>query len=232
LNKILIKEHNRIKRKVMKRILQSVTFFVFLLVPLTGAWAAGNFYLGLHGGVAIPDDSKASDSDGRYNIDYDYDFDGSLTVGYNLGDKYPKLGRGRVELELNYAENDLDEADFVEGKVGADGSIKRTAVMVNTIGEHKTSSGVIIYALLGGGFAKIELDNATILDQPLADDDETELAFQVGAGIGWEMNRHITYDIGYRYLLTTDPNFTTDEDKGLDYEYGCHRILAGIRFNF
>ena len=216
----------------MKRILQSVTFFVFLLVPLTGAWAAGNFYLGLHGGVAIPDDSKASDSDGRYNIDYDYDFDGSLTVGYNLGDKYPKLGRGRVELELNYAENDLDEADFVEGKVGADGSIKRTAVMVNTIGEHKTSSGVIIYALLGGGFAKIELDNATILDQPLADDDETELAFQVGAGIGWEMNRHITYDIGYRYLLTTDPNFTTDEDKGLDYEYGCHRILAGIRFNF
>ena len=216
----------------MKRILQSVTFFVFLLVPLTGAWAAGNFYLGLHGGAAIPDDSKATDSEGRYNIDYDLGFDGSITFGYNLGDSYPKIGRGRVELEVNYAENDLDEADFLEGKVSAGGSIKRTGVMINTIGEHKTRSGVIIYALLGAGFAKIELDNATILDQPLADDDETELAFQVGAGIGWEMNRHITYDIGYRYLLTTDPNFTTSEDKGLDYEYACHRILAGIRFNF
>jgi opacity protein-like surface antigen len=104
--------------------------------------------------------------------------------------------------------------------------------MINTIGEHKTRSGVIIYALLGGGWAKIELDNATILDKPLADDDDSQLAFQVGAGIGWEMNRHITYDIGYRYFATGDPDFSTGEGKRLDYEYGCHRILAGIRFNF
>ena len=216
----------------MKRIIQCTVLLAFLFLPVQTIMAAGNFYLGLHGGAAIPDDSKATDSDGRYNIDYDLGFDGSITLGYNLGDDYPKIGRGRVEFEVNYAENDLDEADFAEGKVSAGGSIKRTGLMINTIGEHKTSSGVIIYALLGGGFAKIELDNATILDQPLADDDETELAFQVGAGIGWEMNRHITYDIGYRYLLTTDPNFTTAEDKGLDYEYACHRILAGIRFNF
>jgi len=216
----------------MKRIIQSAVLLVFLFVPVKTIMAAGNFYLGLHGGVAIPDESKAKDSEGSYNIDYDLGFDGSITLGYNLGDRYPKIGRGRVELEVNHAENDLDEADFVEGKVGADGSIKRTGFMFNTIGEHKTRAGVIIYALLGAGWAKIELDNATILDEPLADDDDTQLAFQVGAGVGWQLNRRITYDLGYRYFATQDPDFSKDDGKRLDYEYGCHRILAGIRFNF
>jgi len=216
----------------MKKIIQSAVLLVFLFVPVKTIMAAGNFYLGLHGGAAILDESKAKDSEGSYNIDYDLGFDGSITLGYNLGDRYPKIGRGRVEFELNYAENDLDEADFVEGKVGADGSVKRTGFMFNTIGEHKTRSGVIIYALLGGGWAKIELDNATIVDKPLADDDDTQLAFQVGAGVGWQLNKHITYDLGYRYFATLDPDFAGDDGKRLDYEYGCHRILAGIRFNF
>ena len=216
----------------MKRIILYAVLLAFLFIPVKPIMAAGNFYLGLHGGAAIPDDSKATDSGGRYNIDYDLGFDGSITLGYDLGDSYPKVGRGRVELEVNHAENDLDEADFAEGKVSAGGSIKRTSVMVNTIGEHKTRSGVIIYALLGAGWAKIELDNATILDQPLADDDDSQLAYQIGAGIGWQLNRRITYDLGYRYLGTLDPNFTAADGKSLDYDYGCHRILAGIRFNF
>jgi opacity protein-like surface antigen len=104
--------------------------------------------------------------------------------------------------------------------------------MINTIGERKMDSGVIIYALLGAGWAKIELDNATILDQPLADDDDSQLAFQFGAGIGYQLNSLITYDIGYRYFVTLDPSYTTGDGKNLDYEYGAHRILAGIRFNF
>jgi opacity protein-like surface antigen len=216
----------------MKRITQSMTFFVFLLVPLTGAWAAGNFYLGLHGGAAILDESKATDNEGRYKIDYDIDFDGSVTLGYKLGDKFPKIGRGRVELEVNYAENDLDEADFTDGKVSAGGSIKRTGIMFNSIGEHRTDAGVIIHALLGIGWAKIDLDNATVLDQLVVDDDDSQLAFQIGAGVGYQLNSRITYEVGYRYFFTLDPSYTTDGGKTLDYEYGAHRILAGIRFNF
>ncbi len=216
----------------MKRIIQYAVLLAFLFISVKPIMAAGNFYLGLHGGLAVPDEAKAKDSEGSYNIDYDLGFDGSITLGYNLGDRYPKIGRGRVELELSYAENDLDEADFLEGKVRADGSVKRTGIMVNSIGEHRMSSGVILYALLGAGWAKIELDNAIIVDQPLADDDDSQLAFQVGAGIGWQLNQRITYDIGYRYLATLDPDFNTDDGKSLDYEYGCHRILAGIRFNF
>ena len=216
----------------MKRIIQCTVLIAFLFLPVQAIMAAGNFYLGLHGGATMPDDSKATDAEGRYTIDYDFGFDGSITAGYSLGDEYPKIGRGRVELELGYAENDLDQADYAEGKVSAGGSIKRTSVMLNTIGEHKIPGGVILYALLGVGAAKLELDNATVLDQPLADDDDTELAFQVGAGIGWEMNRHITYDMGYRYFLTTDPSFSTGKGNSLDYEYSCHRFLAGIRLNF
>jgi len=216
----------------MGKYLHCLVGSTLLLLALSTNAAAGGFYLGILGGAGFLSDAGASDSDGRMNFSYDAGFDGSVTLGYDLGEEHPNIGKGRVELEFNRAANDIKEAEFVEGKVGADGSVERTSIMVNTIGEYTTRSGMMIYALLGLGWAQVSLDNVSILGQPFVDDSNSQLAYQAGLGVGWNLGEHLVFDIGYRYYGTTDPEFTEKDGTSLDYEYTSHRVLAGLRLHF
>ena len=202
------------------------------ILAMSGPAAAAGYYLGILGGVGYLPDANVSDAEGRMIFSYDTGFDGSITAGYDLGDEYPKIGHGRVELEFNRAANDIDEVDFVEGKVGADGSVKRTAIMLNTIGEQAVRSGFTFYALLGLGWARVDFDNVSILDEPFADGSSNELAYQAGLGVSWKPSSHIVVEVSYRYYGTTDPKISGADGKDIDFEYSCNRFLAGLRVNF
>jgi opacity protein-like surface antigen len=213
--------------------------FLFLVVPtllilsMSNTAAATGYYIGLLGGGSFLSDAKASDAGGSTNFSFDGGFDGSITLGYDLGTEYPKIGRGRVELEFNTASNDIKEAEFVQGGETATGSAERTSVMLNTIGEHKMQSGIIMYALLGLGWAKVSLDKVSIRDTPFVDDSDSKLlAYQAGLGVCWEFSPHFLLDFSYRYYGTTDPEFTKQDGNTLDYEYASHRVLAGVRLAF
>lgn len=206
---------------------------VFLLVAaMSSQAAAGEYYIGVQGGGDFLPDAKASDLDGRFNMSYDFGYDASVTLGYNLGKDYPRIGYGRIELEFNSASNDMKDAEFVEGTVAVDGSIQRTSIMLNTIGEYSYESGLFIYALLGLGWAQISLENVSILGEPFVDDKNSQLAYQAGLGFGWKLSSHFVLDLGYRYYGTTSPAFTKQDGTSLDYEYDSHRLLAGVRLNF
>lgn len=216
----------------MRKNVQYLLGTFFLLLVLRSPVAAGGYYLGIQGGVGFPPESKASDSAGSVNFSYDAGFDGSIIAGYDLGNDHPNIGNGRVELEFNSASNDISEAEFVEGNVAVDGSAGRTSIMLNTIGEYVTESGMIIYALLGLGWAQITLDNVTVLGEPFVDDSNSQLAYQAGLGVGFRLSSHFVFDVGYRYYGTTNPEFTKKDGTNLDYEYVSHRVLAGLRLNF
>jgi opacity protein-like surface antigen len=216
----------------MKKIFQTLIFTAFLLVAYSSLAAATGYYIGIQGGGGFLPDAKGSDSEGSANFSYDAGFDGSITVGYDLGDEHPKIGKGRIELEFNSASNDLNEVEFIEGGAGADGTVERTSIMLNTIGEYTTRSGMIIYALLGLGWADISLDNVSILGEPFVDDNNSQFAYQAGLGVAWRLSNHFVFDVGYRYYGTTNPEFTTKDGGSLDYEYSSHRVLAGLRVYF
>jgi len=203
-----------------------------LLLIMGSPVAAGGYYLGIQGGMGFPPESKGTDSQGRVNFSYDSGYDGSVTLGYDLGNNHPNIGNGRVELEFNKASNDINEVQFVENNVGIEGSAARTSIMLNTIGEYVTESGMIIYALLGIGWAEITLDNITILNEPYIDDSNSQFAYQAGFGLAWKLAAHWAVDVGYRYYGTTDAEFTKKDGTGLDFEYASHRVLAGLRLNF
>jgi opacity protein-like surface antigen len=215
----------------MKKNIQSLICAAIFFMFCTPAAAAG-YYMGILGGIDLLPDAQGTDAEGSMNFSYDSGYDGGITVGYDLGDKYPKIGKGRVELEFNTASADLNEAEFVEGTVGVDGSVKRTSIMLNTIGEYTTQSGMIVYALLGLGWAQISLDNVSILGTPFVDDSDSQLAYQAGLGVGWRFSQHFVFDLSYRYYGTLDPEFSEADGTSLTYEYTCHRILAGLRVNF
>jgi len=216
-------------RKNNQSLMITALLVLFLITPSV---AAAGLYIGVQGGVGFVPDATGSDSDGSANFTYDAGYDGSITLGYDLGEKHPSIGKGRVELEFNTASNDLNGAEFVEGKVGADGSVERTSILVNTIGEYTTQSGMIIYALLGLGWTDISLDNVSVLGAPYVNDSSSQLAYQAGLGIGWNLSDHFVFDIGYRYYGTTDPEFTKQDGTNLDYEYKSHRLIAGLRVHF
>ena len=216
----------------MEKYLQYLVGTTILVLTLTTHAAAAGFYLGVHGGAGLLPDAGASDPGGRLNFSYGSGYDGSFTLGYDLGTEHPDIGKGRVEFEFNRASNDIDKAEFIENKAGVDGSVERTSIMINTIGEYTTRSGMIIYALVGLGWAEVSLDNISILGEPFVDDSNSQLAYQAGIGLGWNLSDHFVFDIGYRYYGTIDPEFTEHDGTPLDYEYTSHRILAGFRVHF
>ncbi|KPJ98006.1 MAG: hypothetical protein AMJ60_09740 [Desulfobacterales bacterium SG8_35] len=216
----------------MKKNLQCLIGTALFTLILNSPVAAAGYYMGIQGGVGFPQETKANDSEGSRNFTYDAGYDASIILGYDLGEEHPRVGRGRVELEFNTASNDLNEAEFVEGKVGAGGSADRTSIMLNTIGEYATQAGMTIYALIGLGWAEISLDNVSIMGDPFVDDSNNQLAYQFGLGLAWNLSKHFVFDVGYRYYGTTDPEFTTKDGTSLDYEYASHRILAGLRLHF
>ncbi|KPK34448.1 MAG: hypothetical protein AMK70_07455, partial [Nitrospira bacterium SG8_35_1] len=132
----------------MNKNFQCLIGSVLLVLVLNSSAAASGYYIGIQGGAGFLPEAKGSDSEGSANFKYDAGYDGSITLGYDLGNNYPNIGNGRVELEFNTAANDMDSVEFVEGKSGVDGSAERTSIMFNTIGEYVTESGMIIYALL------------------------------------------------------------------------------------
>lgn len=216
----------------MKNIFQCLLGAALLILVFNSSVAAAGFYIGIQGGGGYLPEANGSDPGGSINFNYDTGLDGSITLGYDLGDEHPKIGYGRVELEFNAASNDLNEAEFVEGATGVDGSIGRTGIMLNTIGEHKTRSGMNIYVLLGLGWAEVSLDNVSILGVPFADDSSNQLAYQAGLGVAWNLSDHFVFDVGYRYYGTMDLEFTEKDGTNLDYEYASHRVLAGFRLHF
>lgn len=216
---------------VMRKKFQYLIVTALLVLGFSTSAFAG-LYIGVQGGTGFASDATGSDADGNANFTYDAGYDGSIILGYDLGEEHPGIGKGRLELEFNTASNDLDGAEFLEGEVGADGSAERTSIMVNTIGEYTTQSGMIIYALLGLGWAEINLDNVSVLGTPFVNDSNNQLAYQAGLGFGWNLSEHFVFDVGYRYYATTDPEFTKQDGTNLDYEYKSHRVLAGFRLHF
>ena len=75
---------------------------------------------------------------------------------------------------------------------------------------------------LGGGlgWANVEFDDG-------AKDDDNVFAYQVGGGLALEMMPLVTFDLGYRYFGTADPNIF-----GADVDYDSHNIMAGVRIGF
>jgi opacity protein-like surface antigen len=196
---------------IMQKTFQCLIVTALLVLGLNISAHAAGYYIGFLGGGSFLPESKANDALGSTNFSFDGGFDGSISLGYDLGTEYPKIGRGRVELEFNKASNDLDEANFIDNSSGASGSAERTSIMLNTIGEYKTQKGIIIYALLGIGWAEI---------------------YQAGLGLAWKFLPHFFFDVSYRYYGTTDPSFTKHDGDSIDYEYDSHRLLAGLRLHF
>jgi opacity protein-like surface antigen len=230
--------------------------FVLLVLSsstTTTALAETDTYIALNIGASIVDDSKfvgfTEATAGGLIITSNYDFGHTISaaLGVSFSDGY------RFEVEVANQINDLASMDpsLLVDTLTEDGTwVKKSYsgkyegidVTVSTLLANAYKDFYIVdkfwgYVSGGVGIAYNEMDSRsfTIKIEGRAPryfndgrDAETVLAWQLGTGLGYELTKEITLNVGYRYLATDD----VDYNATITHEFGSHNVTAGIRYSF
>ena len=135
------------------------------------------------------------------------------------------FGGNRVEAELAYQKNDLDQLEAswsgISGAVDLSGDTSSLALLVNGYHDFQNASAFTPFIGAGIGVAKVELNDFNFVDSGLPDSssDDTVFAYQLGAGISYAVNQQVNLDLKYRYFATQDPEF-----DGVDAEYSYNFV--------
>ena len=210
----------------MKRfILMAIFALVFIT---TSAHAADKgMYVSGNLGLSIADDTDLS----VFGIEFaTISFDPGFTIGGAIGYDY---GNIRVEGEIAYHFWDMDEGTVGPIAPGCpctgpiDGDASALSFMLNGYYDFQiTNSSLAPY--LGGGIGGANINGDITV---LGDDSDIVFAYQLMAGIGFEINPSTTLTLGYRYFATTDPEI---EIFGAPVEFtvSSHDFSLGARFMF
>lgn len=168
-------------------------------------------------GVVLAEDSDISDAYDQGEISYDPGAVVTVAFGYAAGSGL------RLEGELGSRYNEMDEISVQGyGSANIDGDVTTSSLMANIFFDILPDERISPFIGAGAGFANIEAD----LDH-FGSDEDFVLAYQLAAGIGFEVTRQLKIDVQYRYFATEDPDF-----DGVDAEYATHNIMGGVRFSF
>ncbi|WP_185983312.1 outer membrane protein [Aureimonas mangrovi] len=178
----------------------------------------------------------------------DEGFGGGLGVGYQLTDYL------RGDLTARYSKFDVGAASDFECfgagpcSFGASAEARSWDLMANAYVDLGTFAGFTPY--VGGGLGAVNVsyedvstvgcegDPAFCTTTSFDGDDSWRFAYALMAGVGYNLNRSLTLDIGYRYLnidggdvasFTSsdpiDPSIFAEDDG-----YDRHIITAGLRY--
>ena len=93
-----------------------------------------------------------------------------------------------------------------------------------------TQSPLRPYLGAGLGFAVAGVEEENIFGATSTDSDLVA-AFQLMAGLGYDISPKATLTFGYRYFTTSDPGFNTAFGP-FETEFTSHDFLFGARFRF
>jgi opacity protein-like surface antigen len=208
-----------------------VCFFLFALVSPLWAQNPGP-YLGVYVGGQFLAPSESSDSLGTFNLEYQPAApSGSVVLGWEL-EPGSNIGEGRVELEYTRRRNRLDQAEFNDGKVSADGDVTADSLLMNAFGVYRSSSIWTPYLGAGLGVARISAADLNVTGQTLSDDDALVFAYQFGVGADIAITDFLTLDLGYRLFNTTKAKLKEANGEEFKLEYLSHSAMLGLRLSF
>ena len=205
------------------------------------------WYVSLFGGVSWLD---------NVDIKYDYDpvddfeanakTDSGFIFGGAVGTQI--IDDVRVELEVAYSENDVDEIGYFNAGVGtsgdydADGKFGILTFMANLWYDVPLSDEITPY--IGGGAGIAIVDGKESFDDFLGGEDifdssEVAFAFQIGGGLRWHVWENVALDVGYRLRGIDGPDFERNDDLAgvstssyrADWMWS-HNVIAGVSFGF
>ncbi len=197
-----------------------------LLCLASLAHADEGWYVSGQAGASILTSSELDEPTGILTeVDFDVGYGLSGALGYHWG-------LFRVEGEITYAESDIDEFEIGGFSVGGSGDVDSLGFMANAFKDFEIGDGWQFNIGGGIGYAIVSIDHTTVVEIPLANDDDSVFAYQLGTGIGYQMSPETTFSLDYRYFATVDPEFNAVDGSPFEAEYDSHVIRIGVRFNF
>ena len=134
-----------------------------------------------------------------------------------------------IRAEIEYAYRALKSKTSVEEDIVGKEKFGMQTYMLNAYYDFSTKTFVKPYVGFGLGLADIKIKYQDAED--LASISKTKFAWNLNAGLGFEVTENVTFDIGYRYLRV--------EDVKKDFDIGSMKIKTranefsvGVRFDF
>ena len=219
--------------KLPKKFIElNLVFLVSVLGLGTTAHAqsAGNYFsFGL--GITATEDTSFEVAPGTIDTEFDDDWNYSAAYGW-------KRDAFRYEVELLAGEDEVSSHTLNGGDplAGPTGGINMVGLMLNGYFDFDTASAFTPYAGAGLGLAMIEAEGFGVADIPdVLDDDDTVVAYQVMAGIGYGLSDRTSLFAEYRYFGTESAEVTTSVSTGsvaTDLDFASTQFRFGVRINF
>ncbi|MDY6941714.1 MAG: outer membrane beta-barrel protein [Pseudomonadota bacterium] len=196
-------------------------------VAAPGAWAIEGPYVGAKGSIVWADDSDwAFEGNGTIESEYDTNFGLAAVLGTGTA------AGVRVEGELFYRSSDIDGGNI--GAVELDelgGDVSQWGVMANAYYDFDLGSPVKPFVGAGIGAAQINAD-VDLGSVDVIDDDSTEFAYQLTAGLMFEVSPNLMITGAYRYQATSDAEFEDELGTTVDFDWASHNLDVGLLFVF
>lgn len=188
-----------------------------------------------------------SDS-GNLDSEKDSSFGGALALGYDF---QPNLN-APIRAEIEYAMRSESEGEYSDAYYIDDVLVKESgsmkfdvqSIFLNVYFDIETGTQFTPY--VGGGLGvaiidsegklKITEDGDTFYDES-SSNSETNFAFNLAAGVGYDVNDNFTLDLGYRYADFGEGetgNVSNIDNVSLTGEARivAHEVLFGLRYGF
>ena len=185
----------------------AVAAFAAMPAAAQELYAQGNLGVSLAGTADVEADLDGLTGSG------DIDLENGWLASAALGSGFRGV---RVEAEVIYSSNDVDEDGF------EDVSVEHLGLLANVLYDFPVTGAFRPYVGAGAGVGNTQVE--------LGDDDadDTGLAWQLRAGATVGSEEGVMWDIGYRYLNLADFE-VSEEDASLEAEAAVHAITVGVR---
>ena len=176
-------------------------------------------------------------------------FGGALAVGYDFKHKFDVPIR--TELEYAYmSETSASMSKDINATQhwAAKQNFQAQTLFVNVYYDFHNKSSFTPYVGVGIGLAFINTNaNFAMTDSgtpagswasSTGSHTETNFAWNVGAGVGYDINERFTIDLGYRFASLGGADTKFSKDSGDDWVRGktdnlyMHQLALGLRINF
>jgi len=205
---------------ILKEKVKTKPPFVYKTKPILPENSLKGYYVSGHIGLALANDVH----DDGINIDFDTGMAFTLAVGNDFG-------KGRIEGEFAYQENNFNKISAWGESVGLTGDVTFFSFLIN--GYYNIINNKIFtpYVSAGFGVVRAKINDLNAFGSGLSDekDKDTLFGYQIGAGIEYTLKKDVFIDVRYRYFITSD-NFFNFTDSETDFD--SHNLLLGLRVSF
>lgn len=114
--------------------------------------------------------------------------------------------------------------------------LQNNSLMLNAYYDINTCTKWTPYVGAGMGVAMLKFTEKDMEDGDKASDRTYNFAWQVGAGVAYDLTKNVALDAGYRYInsgsAVANKRIATDLSRKTKYKSAAHEIYLGARYTF